>query len=213
MTGDKTDLIPRKCSTNLPTRCRTTIGLPTGFSQPPGLLPRSSTTSRSFVWVVLLSLNFHPKDVSKQHFVSRPSPLQPRRLPRSLWFPKGRKGGKSRTAGVENGNSYVVRERGGRRREGAREEGGAGLRPRPPPGAAPERVSVQLLWVSAARLGSPGLGSPEDASAWSSLREPSCLQPLPVQPRLWQRRLRCVRFLQQLPRAGRTWRRESEEAG
>lgn len=109
---------------------------------------------------------------------------------------------------MENGNSYVVRERGGRRREGAREEGGAGLRPRPPPGADPERSRVQLLWVSSAGIGSPGLGSPEDASAWSSLREPSCLQPLPVQALLRQRRLRCVCFLQQLPRAGRTWRRE-----
>lgn len=103
MTGDKKDLIPRKCSANLPTRCRTTIGLPTGFSQPPGLLPSSSTTSQSFVWVVLLSLNFHPKDVSKQHFVSRPSPLQPGRLPRSLWFPKGRKGEKAGRLGWRMG--------------------------------------------------------------------------------------------------------------
>lgn len=32
--GEDEDLIPRKCSTNLPARCRKTIGLPTGFLPP-----------------------------------------------------------------------------------------------------------------------------------------------------------------------------------
>lgn len=34
MKREEKDLIPRKCSTNLPARCRNTIGLPTGFPCP-----------------------------------------------------------------------------------------------------------------------------------------------------------------------------------
>lgn len=48
--------------------------------------------------------------------------------------------GKSRTAWVENGNSYVVRERGGGRGEAAREEGGAEPRPRPPRRGRPGEI-------------------------------------------------------------------------
>lgn len=104
MTGDKKDLIPRKCSTNLPTRCGTTIGLPTGFPLPAQVSFSVAATLRGVLFcVVLFSLNFHPKDVSKQHFVSRPSPLPPGRLPRSLWFPKGRKGGKAGRLGWRMG--------------------------------------------------------------------------------------------------------------
>lgn len=47
MKGEEKDLIPRKCSTNLPARCRKTIGLPTGCLSP-GLLLGSSSTSRVF---------------------------------------------------------------------------------------------------------------------------------------------------------------------
>lgn len=120
MMGDKKkDLIPRKCSTNLPTRCGATIGLPTEFSLP--LVSSVAATLRGVLFcVVLFSLNFHPKDVSKQHFASRPSPPQPGRLLRSLWFPKGRKGEKQDGLG---GEWELLRGEGARRRARRRSKG------------------------------------------------------------------------------------------
>ncbi|XP_052595671.1 uncharacterized protein LOC128111442 [Peromyscus californicus insignis] len=163
MTGDKKDLIPRKCSTNLPTRCGTTIGLPTGFPLPAPVSFSVAATLRCVKAALCEpALSSAARSPPSESLVS-----------------KRQERGESRTARVENGNSYVVRERGGRRKEEAREEGGAGLKPPPPPpGAAPERASVQLLWASTARLGIPGSGSPEDASVWSSLQA-AILPPAP----------------------------------
>lgn len=116
---------------------------------------------------------------------------------------------------MENGNSYVVRERGGGRGEEAREEGGAEPRPRPPQRVRPRRELASSCCgrASGVRSRSSGPGRPEDASAWSSFQEQSCLQPLSGQSLLLRRRLCCDRLLQQLPGAGRTWRREGKEAG
>lgn len=71
MKGEEKDLIPRKCSTNLPARCRKTIGLPTGVLSRVSSLS-SSSTSRGFLGGFFFSLNFHNQDMSKQHFAGGP---------------------------------------------------------------------------------------------------------------------------------------------
>lgn len=61
---------------------------------------------------------------------------------------------------MENGNSYVVRERGGGRREEAREEGGAERRPRPPRRGPPRRdLASSCCGRAPPDLGAPDLGA------------------------------------------------------
>lgn len=112
MKGEEKDLIPRKCSTNLPARSRKTIGLPTGVLS---LVSFSVAAPRPelfyYYYYFFFSLNFHNKDVSKQHFAGGPtwraSPWQPRSLPPPLRLRKERQRA-IRTTRVENPNSCEV---------------------------------------------------------------------------------------------------------
>lgn len=165
MKGEEKDLIPRKCSTNLPARCRKTIGLPTGVLSPVSFSV-AAPRPELFFFYFIFSLNFHNKDVSKQHFAGGPtwraSPLQPRCLPPPLPFPKERQR-EIRTTRVENPNSYVVGLQG---REGTRGRAEAAATPAVPPQSGCEPRRRRRATPEPGEL-SPGAGEPARKGARS----------------------------------------------
>lgn len=129
MKGEEKDLIPRKCSTNLPARCRKTIGLPTGVLSPVSFSVAAPRPELFF----LLFFFFHLTSIIR---MCQSNTLQAGRLGgpllcslvASLHHSRLRKRGKEKSGRL----GWRIRTptwwgcKGGRER-------GAGLRQRPPP--------------------------------------------------------------------------------
>lgn len=181
MKREEKDLIPRKCSTNLPARCGNTIGLPTGFPCPvsfPVAAPRPEFFHLTSIIRMCQSNTLQAGRLG--------GPL-PRSLAASLHHSRFRKRQREiRATRVENPNSYVVGLQG---REGTRGRAEAAATLAVPPQSDGEPGRPRATAERGERAQSPGAGAKRSAQ---SSRPPRCSrQSLRCSRR--RRRRRCSR--------------------